>query len=103
MSSTWQERAADKRNRIDHSIPAEWKITTLPNESWVIDFPEKSGLLSEKELLITKTPATHLVAKLANGELKSVEITLAFAKRAALAHQLVGCNTLICLELWKSM
>lgn len=94
MASTWQERAADKRNRIDHSIPAEWKITTLPSETSVINFPEKSGLLSVKELLITKTPATLLVAKLANGELSSVEVTLAFAKRAALAHQLVGCNVL---------
>lgn len=94
MTATWEERAADKRHRIEQSIPAEWKVKSLPTADSVFDFPEKSGLLSEKELEITQSSATDLVAKLAKGELKSVDVTLAFCKRAALAHQLVGLPNL---------
>ena len=92
MATTWEDRAADKRSRIEKSVPSEWKIKTLPTEDSVFDFPDKSGLLSSTELEITKSSATDLVVKLAKGELKSVDVTLAFSKRAALAHQLVGCT-----------
>lgn len=57
-----------------------------------MDIPEKSEVLSAEELAITKLSATELVANLANGELKSVDVTLAFYKGAALAHQLVCCH-----------
>ncbi|KAL1964320.1 hypothetical protein VTN77DRAFT_7140 [Rasamsonia byssochlamydoides] len=89
--SNWEQLAADKRAQIDKSIPAEWKIQNKPEGDSVLDFPAKSGILSPKELEITNTSATELVAKLASGELKSVDVTLAFCKRAALAHQLVNC------------
>lgn len=87
--ANWEQIAADKRARIDKSIPPEWKIQNKPEGDSFFDFPAKSGILSEKELEITNMPATELVAKLASGELKSVDVTLAFCKRAALAHQLV--------------
>ncbi|KAL1985127.1 hypothetical protein VTN96DRAFT_8256 [Rasamsonia emersonii] len=89
--ANWEQIAADKRARIDKSIPPEWKIQNKPEGDSFFDFPAKSGILSEKELEITNMPATELVAKLASGELKSVDVTLAFCKRAALAHQLVNC------------
>jgi len=89
MATTWEERAADKRNRINASIPAEWKIQNLPTDNSVLDFPQKSGLLSDQELAITQSSASDLVKKLAQGELKAVDVTIAFCKRAALAHQLV--------------
>ncbi|KAJ5211857.1 acetamidase [Penicillium cinerascens] len=94
MATKWEERAADKRNRIDDSIPSEWKIQNLPTDDSVFDFPQRSGLLSGQELTITQSSATDLVKKLAQGELKAVDVTIAFCKRAALAHQLVNC----CLE-----
>lgn len=91
MTSSWEKRAADKRARIEESIPTEWKIQAPPKGDSVVDFPEQSGILSAEELAITKMSATDLVANLARGELKSVDVTLAFCKRAALAHQLVCC------------
>ncbi|KAJ9411210.1 hypothetical protein DTO045G8_842 [Paecilomyces variotii] len=91
MPEKWEELVADKRARLEKTIPAEWKIQTLPTEDSVIDYPTKSGLLSAKELEITNSTATDLVAKLATGELKSYDVTLAFCKRAALAHQLLNC------------
>lgn len=89
MTSTWEQRAADKRARIDQSIPAEWKIPKLPTEDSVIGFPAESGILSAKELTITELSASDLVRQLAHGELKAVDVTVAFCKRAALAQQLV--------------
>ncbi|KAJ5574137.1 acetamidase [Penicillium hispanicum] len=94
MTSTWEQRAAEKRARIDNSIPAEWEIRSPPTELSVLDFPAASGLLSQQELMITQSSASDLVHRLSRGELKAVDVTLAFCKRAALAHQLVNC----CLE-----
>lgn len=92
MATSWEERAADKRNRINDSIPQEWKIQSLPIEDSVFDFPKKSGILSDQELAITESSASDLVKKLAQGELKAVDVTVAFCKRAALAHQLVSSD-----------
>ncbi|KAL2014079.1 hypothetical protein VTN00DRAFT_1604 [Thermoascus crustaceus] len=90
--ASWEQLAADKRARLEKTIPAEWKIQNPPSGDSVFDYPAQSGILSPKELEITGTSATDLVAKLATGELKSVEVTLAFCKRAALAHQLLNTN-----------
>ncbi|KAL2223232.1 acetamidase [Thermoascus aurantiacus ATCC 26904] len=90
--TSWEQLAADKRARLDKTIPPEWRIQTLPSGDSVLDYPAQSGILSPKELEITGTAATELVAKLTTGELKSVEVTLAFCKRAALAHQLLNTN-----------
>ncbi|EYE98212.1 amidase [Aspergillus ruber CBS 135680] len=90
MSTTWEHLAAEKRGHIDKSIPSEWKISQ-PAQANVMDVPANSGILSAEELKITESTATDLVNKLAKGELKAVDVTLAFCKRAALAHQLVNC------------
>ena len=89
MNTTWEHIAADKRGRIDRSIPSEWRISLSPHTS-VFDIPAKSGVLSPQELQITESTATDLLARLGKGELKAVDVTLAFCKRAALAHQLVS-------------
>ncbi|KAF2654945.1 Acetamidase [Lophiostoma macrostomum CBS 122681] len=91
MGQSWEEIAADKRARLAKTIPAEWKIEELPTEDSVLDFPRTSGLLSAEELEITGSSAVDLVAKLAKGQLKSVDVTQAFCKRAALAQQLTNC------------
>lgn len=94
MTSSWEEKAADKRDRINASIPNEWRIHDLPTGDSVLDFPAQSGILSSEELAITQSSASELVKKLASGELKAVDVTVSFCKRAALAHQLLNC----CLE-----
>ena len=96
MTSTWELAAADKQTRISNSIPPEWRIQNLPTEDSVMDYPAKSGILSAQELSITESSATELVEKLAHGELKAVDVTVAFCKRAALAHQLVSSSCFFC-------
>lgn len=90
--NSWQKIAADKQSRIAASIPEAWRITTPNNNDSVsVMGCEKScGFMSEEELIITGSSAVDLVAKMAKGELKSVVVTTAFLKRAALAHQLVS-------------
>ncbi|KAF2036198.1 acetamidase [Setomelanomma holmii] len=87
----WQDIAADKRSRIAASIPAEWNIKPIPDGQATFDYPATSGVLSSQELDLTGYSATELVAKLAKGEVKSVDVTLAFCKRAAVAQQLTNC------------
>jgi amidase len=102
MASSWEERAADKRNRINDSIPQEWKIQSPPTEDSVLDFPKNSGILSDQELAITESSASDLVRKLAQGELKAVDVTVAFCKRAALAHQLVSIDRALSSHVYDS-
>ena len=93
---SWQALATRKRQQCAREIPPEWhlpdSLAQWPQGERLIaaDIPRKSGLLSDSELQITENyTATQLVAKLATGELRSVEVTTAFCKRAAIAQQLV--------------
>jgi amidase len=95
MTSSWEELAADKRTRIASTIPSEWLIRDLPSDDNVFAFPKASGLLSAREIELTESSATDLVAQMAEGKLKSVDVTLAFCKRAALAQQLVRPTILL--------
>jgi Asp-tRNA(Asn)/Glu-tRNA(Gln) amidotransferase A subunit family amidase len=98
MPNTWQD--ISKRKKADQAsrVPEEW---LLPNDSKpksnadnVIDIPRKCGLLNKQELHITENyDATALLQELRTGRLKSVDVTKAFSKRAAIAHQLTNCLT----------
>lgn len=78
------------------SIPKDWIIKTPPESQLdVTSVPAKCGLLSSRELEITDTTDVEvLLIKLANGEWSSVEVTIAFYKRAIVAHQLVTLHHL---------
>jgi amidase len=90
MASSWQDRAAEKRARIQSSIPKEWLAQTPTSNTSAFELIASSDLLTPKEVEITRSAATDLVKKLSTGDLTSVEVTLAFCKRAALVHQAVS-------------
>ncbi|KAI0825163.1 general amidase [Trametes gibbosa] len=96
----WQEQVADKRKRLQASIPAKWIITPVPKDQTnVLDVPTTCGLLTDRELEITNTPdVSLLLQKLASAEWSAVEVTTAFSKRAIVAHQLVNCLTEIFVD-----
>ncbi|ROW05086.1 hypothetical protein VSDG_00580 [Cytospora chrysosperma] len=100
LKETWEEVGARKRAALLASIPPEWLIPAdlLPPASQddVTTWPETSGWFTPEELAITELSATELVGKLASGALKSVDVTKAFCKRAAAAHQLVNCLSETC-------
>lgn len=104
--SGWQHKVAQKQQECLQKIPAEWKIPEsllsslqLPlaeNRNDLIqgDAVRKAGILTERELQITEQyTVSGLLSALADGRLTSLEVTLAFSKRAAVAQQLVNCLT----------
>jgi amidase len=93
MSLTWKEIAAKKRDALLNSFPSKWIIPDSmrppEHELDVTEFPHKSGWFDDHELDITSRDAVDILARLRNGEWTSEEVTNAFCKRAAAAHQLV--------------
>lgn len=93
IMSSWKELSAKKKQEQQASIPHEWLIAEdqLPpsTQKNVVDYPATCGVLSARELEITTTPVVILLQRLASAEWSSTDVTVAFAKRAIVAHQLV--------------
>lgn len=89
----WKEISEKAQQKVADSIPPDWRIGKehLPPSSQtnITGFPAKSGLLLEDELTITESYATDIVKKIATGQWNSENVTRAFCKRAAIAHQMV--------------
>ncbi|KAI7295452.1 general amidase-like protein, partial [Hortaea werneckii] len=103
MPDTWRDIAARKQRERANRIPAQWKFPSsqIPAESRtnVLSVPRECGLLSDQELNITEDyDASALVVALTSGKLKAVDVTTAFCKRAAIAHQLTNCLTEILFD-----
>lgn len=90
---SWEEVGKQARARLSDSIPSQWRIPAdkLPaaEQLDVMGFAYQSGLFSEREISITTSSATDIVKNVATGEWKAEDVTRAFCKRAAVAHQLV--------------
>ncbi|KAF7184801.1 hypothetical protein CNMCM7691_006604 [Aspergillus felis] len=101
-----------KLAELDAKIPSEWRLSESqippgmlsPAESItnfkeygrvnVMDIPRTCGLLSERELEITEQyDVRELLRAMADKRLTAEEVTVAFCKRAAIAHQLTRCLT----------
>ena len=97
MSDEWKAKAAARKAQQEKEIPDEWRIPAA-NMLNVMNVPPTCGLLTEKEITITGADDVELLLrKLAGGEWSSVEVTLAFYKRAIIAQQVVESNsTLSC-------
>ena len=92
MQENYQTIAKRKQAERDSRIPAEWKLKNWKFASAldVRNVPQQSDILSRRELEITeKYDATALAEAIRNGDLKCVDVTLAFCKRAAIAQQVV--------------
>ena len=92
----WEARASSKRLAAAALIPPEWSLpeSTLSSDLDVRDVPRTCGILTEQEVDITESyDACTLLQKLAEGTLSSIQVTTAFAKRAAIAQQLTACLT----------
>ncbi|KAL5354171.1 hypothetical protein ACLOAV_000256 [Pseudogymnoascus australis] len=92
----YQAIAAEKRAQQWGKIPKTWQIPTktFHNAINVMDKPLTCGLLNETESNITSNyDATALLEKLNAGVWSVEQVTVAFCKRAAIAHQLTNCLT----------
>ncbi|EPS26957.1 hypothetical protein PDE_01897 [Penicillium oxalicum 114-2] len=99
-TSSYLERAAEKRASQLALIPPEWRLPSIPAPD---SQPDALGTirneLTPRELALTEeTDITALLRKLSSAEVTSLELTRAFAKRASVAHQLTTCCTEIFFE-----
>lgn len=92
---SYKEKCLALRKELSNKIPNEYwldesRVNDLPKN--VVPIIPSLGLLSKQELQITENyDAPELVQLLANKAFTSVQVTKAFCKRAAIAHQLTGC------------
>ncbi|KAJ5565949.1 Amidase [Penicillium sp. DV-2018c] len=100
MTISYLDRCAKKRAHQYSLIPEEWRLDPIPSiESAPNALEYLRQILSPDELALTEeTDIAVLLRKLASGDLSSLTLTRAFAKRAALAHQLTTCCTEIFFE-----
>ncbi|CAE7007194.1 hypothetical protein PTNB85_01385 [Pyrenophora teres f. teres] len=103
-STSWETKVAAKQQAAREKIPKDWLLPASVTDALqfplsehpinMMDMPRKSGVMTERELDITeKYTVTELLTLMAQGDLSSLEVTVAFSKRAALAQQLLSCLT----------
>ncbi|KAJ4322426.1 hypothetical protein N0V94_002413 [Neodidymelliopsis sp. IMI 364377] len=87
--------SAEKKLQRQSRIPKEWLLPESYNDlTNVMDVPLTCGILSDVERDITSNfDATALLEKLKDGAWSAEQATVAFCKRAAIAHQLTNCLT----------
>jgi amidase len=90
---TWQSKAATKRAAILDSIPEEWRLSTaqlkLADGVRDITGPFMQQFLTDDEVAITSLDSVPIVEAVKSGKLSAVQVTKAFCKAAAIAHQIV--------------
>ncbi|KAF5311010.1 hypothetical protein D9619_007734 [Psilocybe cf. subviscida] len=92
----WEVKASKKRQALSDCIPEEWRIAEIrisesPN---VMHVPETCGILTKREITITNTTNVgRILQRIQSREWSAYETTLAFCKRACIAHQLTNCLT----------
>lgn len=98
IEKDWRPISLARQNEINNAIPESHCISPavfegLQDPRNLISIPDTCGILSQRELEITSMPsATKLLADIRNRVYTAVEVTMAFCKRASIAHQLVNDN-----------
>lgn len=96
-AASWEEVASRRRKEIYDAIPSEFLVPKQHlNSIHLVNLRETSGILTARELSITSHSATHLLKLIHDETYTSVEVTKAFCKASAIAHQAVSCF----LKLW---
>ena len=95
LLQTWEEKASQKQLSLYNLIPQEWRLSQSiiknPPKN-LTTVPSQCGILSTLDLEITEIDnIEELAYRIAQGKYSAVQVTEAYCKRAAIAHQLVNC------------
>ncbi|KAI0451145.1 amidase signature domain-containing protein [Xylaria acuta] len=92
---SWEAKAAAKRADTLNKIPAEWRLSPMDlvkaekqrdlTGSFIRQF------LDANEISVISKDSVQLVEEMKEGKLTSVQVTNAFCKTAAVAHQINNC------------
>ncbi|KAF3482023.1 general amidase [Arthroderma uncinatum] len=91
----WEDMAAAKRAITLAKIAEEWRLT----EEQIKDAKSQrqiagdyfQGFLTDEEKKITGEESTAIVEKIKNKEYSALQVTQAYCKAAAIAHQMTAC------------
>jgi amidase len=97
QSPSWQDIAAKKQKEIFDAIPSAWLVDKhLLHGHNFMDLPKKCpSIMSKEELFITEQRAVDILSRIHSRKWTSYQVTLAFCKRAALAHQATNCLAVV--------
>jgi amidase len=97
QSPSWQDIAAKKQKEIFDAIPSAWLVDKhLLHGHNFMDLPKKCpSIVSKEELFITEQRAVDILSRIHSRKWTSYQVTLAFCKRAALAHQATNCLAVV--------
>lgn len=94
-TETWQSKAAEKRAAILACIPEEWRLSPaqlkLAEGQRDITGPFIEQFLDDAEIAIISLDSVPIVEAIQSRKLSAVQVTNAFCKTAAIAHQIVRC------------
>lgn len=87
----WQTLAKAKLDSINESIPADWRLPSLPRNEERRDVTGDyvRQFLSKEEIEVTEAIAPAIVESTSTGHWTAEIVARAFCHRASLAHQLV--------------
>ncbi|PVI00155.1 acetamidase [Periconia macrospinosa] len=100
-TNDWKDISVRKKEEQLSRIPPSYHLPLTPTDDVTNYLSEvrRCGLLTEQEISITEVyDATALAAAIRKRELRVVDVTQAFCKRAAIAHQFTNCLTEILFE-----
>jgi len=89
-NAEWNAVTARRVDEINGGIPDHYIVPEHVVKRDGIIITKASGVLSARELEIIELSATTLLMRIHSQEYTSVEVTTAYCKSAALAHQVVG-------------
>jgi hypothetical protein len=94
---SWQDRAAAKVAETASMIPRHWRISEEDRDRAKklrnLTGPFIESFLSESEASIIRLDSLALVEQIADRSLTSLEVTEAYCKTAAIAHQIVTSSS----------
>ncbi|RTE76518.1 hypothetical protein BHE90_008999 [Fusarium euwallaceae] len=93
--SSWEARAAAKREAIMAKIPQPWRLAPedLERAAQQRDLTGSfiNGLLDKQTVSITSMDSLPILESISSGKLSATEVTTAFCRTAAIAHQINNC------------
>lgn len=94
-NSDWKSRAAAFKKVVYDAIPPEWRVNEAvlaglkPGSE--VRFVAQQTILTKDEINLLARDATTLAADIAAGRFTAVATATAYAKSAAVAHQVTNC------------
>jgi len=89
-SPDWKEVAARRRHEILNKIPVEYRVSqALLKPTNLSNLVQTCGILTTRELGMVNSTAIKLLESIHSKRFTAVEVTTAFCKSAAIAHQAV--------------